>query len=112
MAHSVSTGAVHSQNHSDLFQTVAQLETEGFYPVEGNRWKRGDELYLPMYEGKTVQAFDHRAASITNKQGNLFRPGQTDRTLDEEHRDPNFLPRPRYWLIRRQMLLFRICTTS
>ena len=91
-------GLFHSQNHSDLFQTVAQLEAEGFYPVHGNRWKKGEDLYLPMYEGKTVQAFDHRAASITNKQGNLFRPGQPDRTLDEEHRDPNFLPRPRYWV--------------
>ena len=91
-------GLFHSQNHSDLFQTAAQLEAEGFYPVHGNRWKKGEDLYLPMYEGKTVQAFDHRAASITNKQGNLFRPGQPDRTLDEEHRDPNFLPRPRYWV--------------
>ena len=33
-------------------------------------------LYLPLYEGKMVQAFDHRAASITNREDNLFRPGQ------------------------------------
>ena len=85
-------------NSFHLFHTAAQLDTKGFYPVQGNRWKRGDELYLPLYEGKMVQAFDHRAASITNRAGNLFRPGQPDRTLDGEHRDPAFSPRPRYWV--------------
>ena len=48
-------------NDSHLFRTAAQLEADGFYPVQGNRWKKGDELYLPLYEGKMVQAFDHRA---------------------------------------------------
>ena len=91
-------GLFHSQNHSSLFRTVTQLEAQGFYPVESNRWKRGKDLYLPVYEGKTVQAFDHRAASITNREDNLFRPGQPDKTLDEEYRDPNFSPRPRYWI--------------
>ena len=48
-----------------------------------------------------VQAFDHRAAGITNQTGNLFRPGQPDRTLDDEHRDPNFSPRPLHWINQR-----------
>ena len=94
-------GLFHSQNHSGLFRTVTQLEAQGFYPVEGNRWKKGEDLYLSMYEGKMVQAFNHRAASISNREGNLFRPGQPDKTLDEEYRDPNFSPRPRYWISQR-----------
>ena len=94
-------GLFHSQNDSGLFRTEAQLREEGFYPVQGNRWKKGEELCVPLYEGKTVQAFDHRAASITNRAGNLFRPGQPTRTLQEEHRDPNFSPRPRYWVSQR-----------
>ena len=36
-------------NDSGLFRTAEQLESEGFYPVEENRWKRGDELCLPAY---------------------------------------------------------------
>ncbi len=95
-------GLFHSQNHSGLFRTASQLDADGCYPVQGNRWKKGDELYLPMYEGKTVQAFDHRAASITNREGNLFRPGQPSRTLQEEYRDPTFTPRPRYWINQRE----------
>ena len=85
-------------NDSHLFRTSGQLDAEGFYPVEGNRWRKGTDVYVALYEGKMVQAFDHRAASIANRDGNLFRPGQPDRTLDEEHRDPAFSPRPRYWV--------------
>jgi len=88
----------HMANDSHLFRTSGQLEAEGFYPVEGNRWRKGADVYVALYEGKMVQAFDHRAASIVNRDGNLFRPGQPDRTLDEEHRDPAFSPRPRYWV--------------
>ena len=89
-------------NDSQHFRTAVQLEAEGCYPVEGHRWKRGEELYLPLYEGKMVQAFDHRAASITTREGNLFRSGQPDRTLEKEHRDPAFSPRPRYWVNQQE----------
>ena len=95
-------GLFNMTSDSHLFRTAAQLDEEGFYPIEGNRWKRGEELYLPLYEGKMVQAFDHRAASITNREGNLFRPGQPDRTLDEEYLDPAFSPRPRYWVSQQE----------
>ena len=89
-------------NDSHLFRTAEQLDADGFYPIEGNRWKRGVEMCLPLYEGKMVQAYDHRAASIVDRQDNLFRPGQPVRTLDEEHLDPAFFPRPRYWISRRE----------
>ena len=39
-------------NDSHLFRTAAQLEDEGFYPVQGNRWKRGNgALYRPPVPG-------------------------------------------------------------
>ena len=94
-------GLFNMTSDSHLFRTAADLQDEGFYPVQGNRWKRGEELYLPLYEGKMVQAFDHRAASVVNREDNLFRPGQPERTLDEEYLDPAFSPRPRYW-VRQQ----------
>ena len=83
-------GLFHMTSDSHLFHTATHLEEEGFYPVEGNRSTKGEELYLPLYEGKTVQEFDHRAASITNRElitcSDWDRP---DRTLDDDHRDPN-----------------------
>ena len=88
----------HMTNDSHLFRTAAQLEDEGFYPVQGNRWKRGNDLCLPLYEGKMVQAFDHRAASVVVNPQNLNRPGQPREATLEEHADPNWSPDPQFWV--------------
>ncbi len=88
----------HMANDSHLFRTSEQLEAEGFYPVEGNRWKKGEELYLPLYEGKMVQAFDHRAADTTVNQQNLFRPGQQETIPTSEKQNFGRLPIPRYFV--------------
>ena len=86
-------------NDSNLFRTAAQLKSIGFYPpVEGNRWKRGDELYLPLYEGKMVQAFDHRAASVVVNPENLNRPAQPRDATLEEHSDQSWSPNPQFWV--------------
>ena len=85
-------------NDSHRFRTAAQLDGEGFYPVQGNRWKRGEDLYLPLYEGKMVQAFDHRAASVVVNPENLNRPAQPRDATAEEHADPNWLPDPQFWV--------------
>ncbi len=85
-------------NDSHFFRTAEQLETEGFYPVESNRWKRGKELYLPLYEGKMVQAYDHRAASVVVNPENLNRPAQPRETTQEEHATLDWLPKPQFWV--------------
>ena len=85
-------------NDSHLFRTAARLDAEGFYPVEGNLWKRGEELYLPLYEGKMVQAFDHRAASVVVNPENLNRPAQPREATLEEHTNPNWLPESQFWV--------------
>ena len=97
-------GLFHSQNDSGLFRTAEQLESDGFYPVESNRWKKGDELYLPLFEGKSVQAFDHRAASISTRSDNLFRPSQPVPTLESQHQDPYFTARPRFWVNQQERI--------
>jgi hypothetical protein len=90
----------HMANDSAAFKTRKQLENEGYYPVTRNRLKKGELEYLPLYEGKMVQAFDHRAADIVLAGDNLFRPGQTDVVSAAEHADPDFLPNPRYFVDR------------
>ena len=76
---------------------------------------------MPLYEGKMVQAFDHRAASVVVNPANLFRPGQPKKTLYEEHQDPSFTPSPRYWINQQEnsatqsfewMLCFKDITAS
>ena len=88
----------HMTNDSYFFRTVAQLEDDGFYPVQGNRWKRGKDQFLPLYEGKMVQAFDHRAASVVVNPQNLNRPAQPRETILAEHADPDWLPDPQFWV--------------
>ena len=88
----------HMANDSHLFRTAAQLDEAGFYPVRGNRWKMGEEMYLPLYEGKMVQAFDHRAADTTENKENLFRPGQQETISESEKRSADRLPLPRYFV--------------
>ena len=85
-------------NDSDLFRTSAQLDAQGFYPVQGNRWKRGEDLYLPLYEGKMVQAFDHRAASVVVNLKNLNRPAQPREASLDEHANSDWLPDPQFWV--------------
>ena len=85
-------------NDSHLFRTAAQLESEGFYPVEGNRWQKGDVLYLPLHEGKMVQAFDHRAAGVEINAANLSRPAQPRSATYDEHVDPAWQPSPQFWV--------------
>ncbi len=85
-------------NDSHLFRTAGQLNGDGFYRVLGNRYKRGEDEYLPLYEGKMVQAYDHRAASVVVNPRNLHRPAQSREATDEEHSDPNWLPRPQFWV--------------
>ena len=85
-------------NDSALFRTAKQLDADGFYRVAGNRWKKGDEFCLPLYEGKMVQAFDHRAASVVVNPDNLNRPAQPREATPEQHADPDWLPEPQFWV--------------
>ena len=42
--------ARHDQRLPSLSAPRPQLDDDGFYPVQGNRWKRGEDLYLPLYQ--------------------------------------------------------------
>ena len=88
----------HMTNDSALFRTAEQLDDDGFYRVAGNRYKRGSDLCLPLYEGKMAQAFDHRAAGVVVNPNNLNRPAQPREATPRQHADPNWLPQPQFWV--------------
>ena len=90
-------------NDSHLFRTRPELEEkEGAWPIGGNRFDSPSGEWLPLYEGKMVQAFDHRAASIVINPGNVHRPAQPKPASAEQQRDANWLPDPQYWVLRSQ----------
>ena len=88
----------HMTNDSGLFRTTDELKSDGFYPVQGNRWQRGQEKYLPLYEGKMVQAYDHRAASVVVNPENLNRRGVGLDATQAQHEDPSWVPDPQFWV--------------
>lgn len=83
---------------SALFRTAAELAAAGFYRVAANRWQRGGEAVVPLYEGKMVQMYDHRAASVTVHAGNVHRPAQGTPATDEQYADAAWLPEPQFWV--------------
>ncbi len=90
----------HMANDSHLFRTREELEEqEGAYPVGNNHFDSPSGKWLPLYEGKMVQAFDHRAASVVVNPSNLHRPGQPVSSTSDQHRDPGWLPDPQFWVL-------------
>ncbi|MEX0999696.1 MAG: restriction endonuclease [Thermodesulfobacteriota bacterium] len=85
-------------NDSGLFKTLDQLESEGFYPVNGNKLKKGNVLYLPLYVGKSISQYDHRASSINVNPNNLKVTASSRNTTLDEHKDPNFYIEPQYYV--------------
>ena len=93
------TTMFHMTNDSELFRTREELEErEGAWPSGGNRFDSPTGAWLPLYEGKMVQAFDHRAASIVVNPANLHRPAQPEPATEAQHRDVDWLPEPQYWV--------------
>jgi hypothetical protein len=85
-------------NDSENFKSAADLKKLGAYPVAGGRWKKGKDEFVPPYEGKMVQAYDHRASDIVLADENLFRTGQGRDLTADEHKDPMRVATPRYWV--------------
>jgi hypothetical protein len=87
-------------NDSGLFRTRQELdEKEGAYSVGGNRFKSAKGVWVPLYEGKMIWHFDHRAASVVVNPENQHRPAFPKATELEEHRDPTFTPTPQFWIL-------------
>ena len=93
----------HMTNDSGLFRTREELEEkEGAYPVGGNRFASPSGDWVPLYEGKMVQAFDHRAASVVVNLENQHRPAQPEPATLEQRRNADWLPDPQFWVLQSE----------
>ncbi len=100
-------------NDSGLFRTREELEEgEGAYPIGGNRFDSPSGEWVPLYEGKMVQAFNHRAAGVKINPENLNRPGQPDLSSSGQLADPNFSPNPRYFVQSEKIKWMSDCEWS
>jgi hypothetical protein len=64
--------------------------------------KRQDDA-LPLYEGKMVQMYDHRAADVVLNKANLHRPAQQESISDPLKAQPDRYPKPQYWVTKEEV---------
>jgi len=86
----------HQTNDAELFHTEQQLKAAKC-KRQGTLWKKGEKIFLPLYEAKMIQMYDHRAASVIINEENWFRQGQTDATSEASHQNPEYYIEPRRW---------------
>ena len=101
----------HQSADASNFKSGEELNVEGLNLV-GARWVGGDRVFLPLYEAKMVQAYDHRAASVRTEKGNWLRHGQTEETSLVEHQNPEFVALPRWWVDQATVIAESVRGTS
>ncbi|HNB26278.1 MAG TPA: restriction endonuclease [Alphaproteobacteria bacterium] len=89
-------------NDSALFRTAAQLEADGCYRIAGNHWKKGKTEYLPLYVGRMIHQFDHRAASVAVNEDNVHNPNVTAAVEIALKQNSNWSPTPPFWVSARE----------
>ena len=90
-------------NDADLFKGADVLKKDR-YRLDDNRWVRGKKTFLPLYEAKMVQAYDHRAASVRVVESNWMRQGQTDEPTLVDRQNPEHVVMPRWWVEEEAVL--------
>ena len=89
----------HLTTASGWFHTREELEErEGAWPVGGNRFEGVAGVWLPLYEGKMVQIYNHRYASVRVNPNNVSGQGVAEKLNAEALLEPAALPEPRYWI--------------
>lgn len=89
----------HMTNDSSLFRTLKALEEqEGAYPKGGNTYGSATGDWVPLYVGRMIHQFDHRAASVAVNEGNVHNAALSADISSDQKADPDFVPTPQYWV--------------
>ena len=88
----------HMTNDSHLFLRAEELKKHGWKPGAFNHWEKDGSKAVPLYEGKMVQMFDHRAADVVMHNENLHRAAQQEAIVASEKALPGRYPTPQYWV--------------
>jgi hypothetical protein len=94
----------HMSNDSHLFKTREELEeAEGAVHIGKNRWKSKDGDWLPLYVGRMIYHFDHRAASVSVNEENLHNPANSLKVTLKQKIDPKFYPKPQFFVLEKNI---------
>ncbi|MBI4244907.1 MAG: N-6 DNA methylase [Planctomycetes bacterium] len=88
-------------NDSHLFKTREELESAG-YILQGNRFIKGAETFLPLYEAKMIWQYDHRYGTY---EGRITR-GDTHLSNPElsEYQNAEYNTIPWYWVLQTKVI--------
>ncbi len=81
---------------SGLFRNAQTLESEG-YRLDGNRFVRDKDVYLPLYEAKMLHHFNHRWGDYAMRDPESRSNELPDVPL-EKLQDPNYQVMPNNWV--------------
>ena len=87
---------------SDLFRRREDLAAAG-WNLEGNIFTRGNERYIPLYEAKMFQQYDHRYATFEGVLPEDIRKGKARSMGADEKVDANAVALPRYWIHEKEV---------
>ena len=85
-------------NDSNLFLKAEELKKQGWQRTALNRWEKSGAQAVPLYEGKMVQMYDHRASDVVVNVENLKRAAQQEAIDLNEKADFDRYPAPQYWV--------------
>lgn len=92
---SFSQGLFNMASDSSLFRQPDELGEDHF---NGWSYNDGQTEYLPLYEAKMVNIFDHRFSTYRGATQAQLNVGALPRLSVKEHDDPNLEALARYWL--------------
>ena len=96
----------HMTNDSGLFRTREELEEkERAYPIGGNKFASQLGEWVPLYVGRMIHQFDHRAASVRVNPESLHNQALSGDIAPAQKADPDFVPTPQYW-VRADKVIF------
>jgi len=93
-------------NDSELFRTRKELEEEeGAYPLGGNLYGSASGNWRPLYVGRMIHQFDHRAASVEVNEANVHNAALSGDVTAEQKANPAFAPTPQFWVLEKEITL-------
>jgi hypothetical protein len=84
-------------NDAELFLTPKELQDNGLKLI-GNRWRKGKEEFLPLYEAKMTRDYDHRATRVVFNPDNWYMNYSAESASLVEHQNPEYLAMGRWWV--------------
>jgi hypothetical protein len=95
-------GLFNMASDAALFRTREELVAAG-WSLQANRFIKGREVMLPLYEAKMIHHFDHRFGTYEGQTEAQSSQGKLPELDDAAHANPQRVTFPRYWVAQTEI---------